>query len=83
MADEVTDCSNKEQFIICFRWVDKGVNTHEDFIGSYNVDNIKAGTLVTVIKGALIRLNILLSNACGQCYDGAKNICGIEKGIFN
>ena len=32
MANEVTDCSNKEQ---ChFRWVDKGFNTHEDFIGS-------------------------------------------------
>ena len=30
-ADEVTDCSNKEQFTICFGWVDKGFNTHEDF----------------------------------------------------
>ena len=34
MADEVTDCSNKEQFITCFRWVDKGFDTHEDFIGT-------------------------------------------------
>ena len=56
MANEVTDCSNKEQFR--FRWVDKGFNTHEDFVGSYNVNNIKADTLVTVIKDVLIRLNI-------------------------
>ena len=33
MTDELTECSNKEQFVICFRWVDKGFNTHEDFIG--------------------------------------------------
>ena len=59
MANEVTDCSNKEQF--GFRWVDKGFNTHEDFIGSYNVDNIKGeDTLVTVIKDVLIKLNIPL-----------------------
>ena len=87
MANEVTDCSNKEQ---CrFKWVDKGFNTHEDFIGSYNVDNIKADTLVTVIKDVLIRLNIPLSNARDQCYDGAKNMYGsvsnkiLSEGIFH
>ena len=60
MANEVIDCSNKV-FIICFRWVDKGFDIHEDFLGIYNVDNIKADTLVTVIKDVLIRLNIPLS----------------------
>ena len=79
MANEVTDFSNKEKFR--FRWVDKGFNTHEDFIGSYNVDNIKADTLVTVIKDILIRLNMPLSNARGQCYDGAKNMYGIKNGV--
>ena len=81
MANEVTDCSNKEQFR--FRWVDKGFNTHEDFVGSYNVNNIKADTLVTVIKDVLIRLNVPLSNARGQCYDGAKNMCDIKNGVSN
>ena len=50
MADEVTDCSNKKQFIIHFRWVDKGFYTHENFIGTYNIDNIKTDSLVTVLK---------------------------------
>ena len=81
MANEVTDCSNKEQFR--FRWVDKGFNTHEDFVGSYNVNNIKADTLVTVIKDVLIRLNIPLSNARGQCYNGANNMYGIKNGVSN
>ena len=85
MADEitVTDRGNKEQFIIRFRGVDKGFNANEDFIGSKNVDNIKADTLVTVIKDVLIRLNIPLSNARGQCYDGAKNMRGIKNGVSN
>ena len=42
MVDEVTDCNNKEQFIISFRWVDIDFDTHRDFIGVNNVDNIKA-----------------------------------------
>ena len=82
-ADEVTDCSNKEQFTICFGWVDKGFNTHEDFFGIYNADNIKVDALVIVIKDVLIRLNIPLSNARGQCYDSAKNMCGIKNGVSN
>ena len=74
---------DKEQFIICFRWVDKGFNTHEEVIGIYNVDSIKADTLVTVIKDVLFRWNISLSNARGQWHDGAKNMCGIRNGVFD
>ena len=83
MTDEVADCSNKEQFVICFRQVDKSFDTHEDFIGIDNVSNIKAGTLVTIIKDVLIRLNIPLSNTNGQCYDGAENMCCIKNGVSN
>ena len=28
----------------------RGFDTHENFLGIYNVDNMKADTLVTVIK---------------------------------
>ena len=48
MADEAADCSSNEQLVICFRWVDKGFDAHEDFIGIDNVDNIKTDSLVTV-----------------------------------
>ena len=50
MADEVTDGSNKKHFVLSFRWIHKAFDYHEDFIGIYNVDYIKADTLVTVIK---------------------------------
>ena len=50
MADEVTDFSNKKHFVLSFRWIHKAFDYHDDFIGIYNVDNIKADTLVTVLK---------------------------------
>ena len=31
----------------------------------------------------MIRLNIPLSNARGQCYNGAKNMFGIKNGVSN
>jgi len=33
MADETTDCTNKEQVAIVLQWVDKDLAVHEDFIG--------------------------------------------------
>ena len=81
MADEVTDSSNREQLIICLRWVDDHLAAHEEFIGLYSVDKIDAATLVHVIKDTLIRLNLKLADSRGQCYDGAANMCGIRSGV--
>ena len=33
MVDETTDVSNKEQVVLCLRWVDDKFNVHEEFIG--------------------------------------------------
>ena len=46
MADEVTDSSNKEQFVVCLRWGDHDLVTHEELVGLYAVDNITSETLV-------------------------------------
>ena len=81
MADEVTDCSNKEQLVICLRWVDENFDTHEDLIGLHEVPNISADTLVTYIKDVLHRLNLNIQNCRGQCYDGASNMTGIKSGV--
>ena len=74
MTDVVTRSSS---LFVLYRLI-KIFYTHEDFIGVYNVNNIKADTLVTVIKGVSIRLNIPISNARGQCYDGPENMRCIE-----
>ena len=49
MADECTDCSNKEFFNI--RWVDQELHEHEQFIGMYQVSTIDSQTLVYLQYG--------------------------------
>ena len=81
MADECTDVSNVEQFTICIRWVDKYLESHESFIGLYEVDSITSDTLVSAIKDTLVRLNVKLTDCRGQCYDGASNMSGSRRGV--
>lgn len=81
MADETTDVANQEQVVICLRWVDDDFEIHEEFIGLYKVDSIAASTLVQVIKDVLLRMNLSLDKARGQCYDGAAAMAGCRSGI--
>lgn len=81
MADEVTDASNKEQVIVCFRTVDENFEVHEDFVGIHAVESIKADILVQVLKDTMLRMNLRLCDCHGQCYDGAKNMAGARKGV--
>lgn len=78
MADEVTDCSNKEQFVICLRSVNNDFQPIEDFIGLYDVESITADSLVRCLKDCMLRLNLSISNCRAQCYDGASNMCDPE-----
>ena len=69
------------QVVIVLQWVDDELNVHEEFIGLYEVPSIEASSLVFVIKDTLLRMNLTLAKACGQCYDGASNMCGIRSGV--
>ena len=42
MVDEATDCSNKEQVVLVFRWVGEDQAAHEEFMGLYYTDSITA-----------------------------------------
>ena len=82
MADECTDVSNKEQFVICIRWVDNTtLIDHEDCVGLYGVDTIDSNTLMQSIQDVLLRMGLLLSQCCGQCYDGASNTAGCRHAL--
>ena len=35
MVDEITDAANKEQVVVCLRWVDDIFEVHEMFVGLY------------------------------------------------
>ena len=73
-ADEVTDCSNKEQVVVCLRWVDDKFEAHEDFVVLHNVDDITAVTIVYVITDTVCCMNLSLSMCRAQCNDGAFNM---------
>ena len=81
MVDETTDESNKEQVVICLRWVDNSLEAHEEFIGLYQVSNTQSSTLLAVIRDVLLRVNISITKLRGQCYDGASAMAGIRSGV--
>jgi len=76
IADEGTDISNIEQLSLCIRSVDDNFEVSEDFVGFYELSNIKSETIVNSIKDILIRCHLSLGNCRGQTYDGASNMMG-------
>ena len=81
ICDEYTDISNKEQLTICLRWVDEIFNIKEDFLGFYELKDIKSDTIVSALKDVLLRTQIPLDRCRGQCYDGASNMLGKNSGV--
>ena len=81
MCDEYTDTSNKEQLSLCTRWIDDELNANEDFLGFYQLTNIKSDTIVKAITDSLTRLSLPISDLKGQTFDGASNMMGKKSGV--
>ena len=63
MADESADVSNKEQLVICIRWVDEDLLVHKDFIGMHPLKGTDADHIVKVLKvSCFIFLLIMMIN---------------------
>ena len=73
MADEITDSSNEEQFVICLRWVDHDLVTHEELVGLYAVDNFTSESLVNSLKDVLLRMGLSVQN----CQDSVMTVRAI------
>ena len=56
MGDETADISNKEQLVLCIRWVDDDLQFHEDFIGIHKIPNTTADEIVKVVKVINVKL---------------------------
>ena len=78
MKDEVADVSNREQVVICMRWVDDDFHPQEDFIGLHQVGSIASVELVAVLRDTLLCMNLNIRKCRGQCYDGASNRVGVR-----
>ena len=70
-----------EQLTFCIRWADDNSVAHEDFIGLHPIPDTSADEIVAVIKDILIRMNLKIENARGQCYDGAASMAGKRLGV--
>ena len=81
MVDESADVSNKEQLVFCIRWVDDELVVHEAFIGMHPMQGTGADQIVFIIKDILLRMNLRLEDARGQCYDGAAAMAGAKTGV--
>ena len=57
--DKYTDISNTKQLTFCLRWVDESFNEHEDFLGIYEVPNIKTDTIVSTVRDIVANADIL------------------------
>ena len=58
MANEITDIIDKEQFVICIRWVDNDLNANKDFIGLNELSVTNAETLAFILKDVVLRLGL-------------------------
>ena len=81
IADEYSDVANKEQLSINVRWIDDNLDPHEDFLGFYEIPNIKSETIYKALTDALLRADLPIRNMRGQCYDGASNMLGKNSGV--
>ena len=80
IADEYTDISNIELLSMCFRWI-KDLRVHEDFVGYYELPDIKSDTIVIAIKDSLIRMQLSLNDLRAQAYDGVNNMFDKNTGV--
>lgn len=53
--------SNKEQVIVCLRWVDSKFEPHKDFIGLHFFNDITAATIVRVLKDTILHVSVELN----------------------
>ena len=81
MADESADVSNKEQVVVCIRWVDEELNAHEEFVGIKPVDRTTAEDIVLVLSKTLADMHLRIDDCRGQCYDGASTMSGAKSGV--
>ena len=67
--------------VLCMRWVDENLIPHEEFIGLHAIPDTSVDEIVAIIKDILLRMNLRIENANGQCYDGASSMSGKRSGV--
>ena len=66
---------------MCLRTVSDDLETQKDFLGFYELNDIKSDSIVHAIKDVLLRSNLSLQSCRGQTYDSASNMMGEKSGV--
>ena len=81
LADESTDCSNKEQLALIIRFVDKKNEIREEFLKFIYMDSgVRGEELKSKILESLRDAGIDVSYCRGKGYDSAANMSGVRCG---
>ena len=83
MCDEATDVANVSQFVVCLRWVDDELNSHDEFIGltDMSATGTNAEFIVRELKDCLLRMDLKFTKCRGQCDDGCSTMKGPKNGV--
>ena len=66
---------------ILHKVVDEDLTPCKEFMGTHPLVNTSANHIVLVIKDMLLRINLKIENARGQCYDGASAMAGTKSWV--
>ena len=80
LADETTDCSNKEQLTLVLRFVDGQKKIREEFIEFVEAPATTGQALAELLLSRIELLGLDANLLCGQGYDGAANMSGRQSG---
>lgn len=81
IADEVTDCLNKEQLCIVVRYVDEeSFSINEDLVTFLEFDSGISGQVLSEMMLDFMRKRDDPMKLRGQAYDGAGNMSGKTNG---
>ena len=81
IADEVTDCSNKEQLCIVLRYVEPDSSSiREDLVTFLECDSGVTGEALANKMLGFVSVHLDPSKLRGQAYDGASNMSGKTNG---
>ena len=83
LADEASDCSNKEQMSLVLRFVDDNFNIREEFLRFIHCkEGLSGKDLASVILKCLNEdLTLNIQDCRGQGYDGAGAVSGCINGL--
>ena len=80
IIDETSDISRDEQVSFCLSYLANGTKK-EAFVGFHATKTTDGEALYKLVKEVMNDLQLELQNVVGECFDGASNMSGVNKGL--